>query len=611
MTATVRTRPGAGHGPIRPWMWAASLAAVAALAAGALHLSGRGDRPAGAGPPAAASFTRLTDQEGSESFPSLSPDGNFLLYVKSVDGNADIYLQRVGGGNPVNLTPDSPQDDTQPAVSPDGQRIAFRSQRDGGGLFLMGATGESARRLTDFGFNPAWSPDGRRIAFATEGVAGPLARTRSSQLWVVEVATGRKQLVAETDAVQPSWSPHGHRIAYWGLPSGGARRSLWTVAAGGGKPVQATRDDHVNWNPVWSPDGQHLYFVSDRNGSMNVWRLAVDEASGRPLGEPEPVTTSSQSVGLLSLSRQGDRIVYATVEGKSNLERRTLDPATLRVTGEAFPITQGSRAVRSAAVSPDGQWIVLDTASPQEDLFVVRADGSGLRQLTDDAARDRIPRWLPDGARIVFYSNRGGSYGAWIIRADGSGLAPLPHGSPDALYNPIPSPDGRRLVASLGFHSTVLMDLAQPAGRSIRWLPRPAGGREVFSATSWSADGAYLAGTLDEMDGSTVPGVVLYSLAEGRYDRLTAAGSIPAWLNDGRTLVYLQEGKLFLGDRRSRQTRLLLEPPASSRFIAVTVGPDDRTLYAVRESDEGDLWMLTLPGSTPAAEERTTSARLP
>src|SRR6266550_4166782 len=107
-----------------------------------------------------ATFTQLTDQPGPEYFPSLSPDGKSLVYASRISGNWDIYLQRVGGRNPVNLTKDSPADDTQPAFSPDGERIVFRSEREGGGIYLMGATGESVRRLSDFGYNPVWSPDG-------------------------------------------------------------------------------------------------------------------------------------------------------------------------------------------------------------------------------------------------------------------------------------------------------------------------------------------------------------------------------------------------------------------------------------------------------------------
>ncbi|HEY3568808.1 MAG TPA: protein kinase [Thermoanaerobaculia bacterium] len=594
MTTTVRTQPERPILRSHPWLWAiVVLGALAALVAIGVWLRASGR---GAVPVVVENIVPLTDLEGRETFPSLSPDGGSLLYVKSRDGNADIYLKRVGGGNPTNLTPDSPTDDIQPVFSPDGQQIAFRSDREGGGLFVMGATGESPRRITNFGFNPAWSPDSRKIVFATEGVATPLERRQTSQLWIVDVATGEKRLLSPGDAVQPSWSPNGQRIAYWGIPNGKARRILWTISVQGGSPVPVIDDDNVNWDPVWSPDGQNLYYVSDRRGSMNVWRVPIDEASGRVKGEPQAITTSSQPLGLLSISRDGRQIVYATDERKSNLERWPLNPAAMQVAGKLQPITQGSRAVRTADVSPDGQWVVFYTSYPQEDLFVMRADGSSApRQLTSDPAKDRVPLWFPDGSRILFYSNRSGSYGAWSIRADGSGLQAIPHGTPDPLFNPIPSPDGRRIVATLGSHGAGLIDL-DPAFRGrVQMLPT-AGGREVLAATSWSPDGAYLAGTLERTDGVSIPGVVVYELATGRYLRLTDTGIVPRWLHDGRTLLYFEEGKIFLCDLRTKVSRLLLEPPQSFVFTSVSTTPDDRWLYAVRSADEGDIWMLTLAG---------------
>ncbi|HEY2290124.1 MAG TPA: protein kinase [Thermoanaerobaculia bacterium] len=594
MTTTVRTQPDR---PVvfrgSPWVWVAvALGAVAVLVA-VIWLRGGG----GAAP--TVSLTHLTDLEGRESFPSLSPDGQFLLYVKSLEGNADIYLQRIPGGNPLNLTPDSPADDTQPAYSPDGQQIAFRSEREGGGLFVMGATGESTHRITSFGYSPAWSPDGRKIAFATEGVGNPLERRQPSQLWIVDVATEEKRLLSPGDAVQPSWSPSGKRIAYWGIPNGKGRRILWTVAAEGGPSVAVVDDAHVNWDPVWSPDGRYLYFVSDRSGSMNVWRVAVDEASGRVKGEPQAITTSSQPLGLLSISKDGRQIAYATDERKSNLERWPLEPATMQIAGKLQPITQGSRAVRTADVSPDGQWIAYDTSFPQEDLFVVRADGSGQRQLTNDAAKDRLPLWFPGGSRLLFYSDRSrgaGQYGAWSIRADGSELQPIPHGTSDPLYTPIPSPKGGQMVASLDTHGAALIDLDPPGHGRVRMLPATADG-EVLAATSWSPDGAYLTGTLERKDsGVTIPGVVVYELATGRYQRLTSTGDIPRWLHDNRTILYRQEGKIFLCDLHTKVSRLLLEPPQSYVFTSVSTTPDDRALYAVRSTDQGDIWMLTLSG---------------
>src|SRR2546427_4728602 len=211
-----------------------------------------------------ATFTQLTEQAGPEYFPSLAPDGKSFVYAGYASGNWDIYLQRVGGKNPLNLTKDSAADDTQSAFSPDGERVAFRSERDGGGIFLMGATGESVKRLTNFGFNPAWSPDGKEIACADDGPLDPAVRNyANSRIWAVNVATGEKRLVTKEDSIQPNWSPHGYRIAYGGRRNA-AQRDIWTIPVSGGEAIEVTNDAAVEGSSVWSPDGKYLYFGSDR-----------------------------------------------------------------------------------------------------------------------------------------------------------------------------------------------------------------------------------------------------------------------------------------------------------------------------------------------------------
>ena len=113
------------------------------------------------------------------------------MYQNRASGNWDIYSLRVGGERETNLTEDSPEGDYQPSFSADGELVAFRSDREGGGIFVMGATGENVRRLTDFGFNPAWSPDGGEIVFAAESVvASPESRDSRSELWAVDVENG-------------------------------------------------------------------------------------------------------------------------------------------------------------------------------------------------------------------------------------------------------------------------------------------------------------------------------------------------------------------------------------------------------------------------------------
>jgi hypothetical protein len=317
----------------RVWPWlAGTLGAVVLLSAG--YAAGRRAAAGRQSPPwARAHFTQITDLSGVESAPSLSPDGKTLAFVGRTDGHADVYVQRVGGHNPINLTAECPKDDTAPAFSPNGERLAFRSECEGGGIFVMGATGESRRRVADFGYDPAWSPDGSRLAVVTEPVSNPLQRPTDSALWTVDVATGAKRRLVEGDAMQPSWSPDGGRIAYWGLRGGlggTGRRDIWTLASEGGEPLDLTNDEAVDWCPVWSPDGRYVYFASGRGGTMNIGRVPVDGRSGLARGLPDPLPTPSRWSGACSLSRDGKRLAFAAAEERSTLYRVAFDAERAR-----------------------------------------------------------------------------------------------------------------------------------------------------------------------------------------------------------------------------------------------------------------------------------------
>jgi Tol biopolymer transport system component len=98
---------------------------------------------------------------------TFSPDSRFIAYSSDRLGNADIWVQPVGGGDPVQVTR-SPAQDTQPAWSPDGSSLVFRSERDGGGLYIVPALGGVERQLTSFGTNPSWSPGTQRSCFFKE-----------------------------------------------------------------------------------------------------------------------------------------------------------------------------------------------------------------------------------------------------------------------------------------------------------------------------------------------------------------------------------------------------------------------------------------------------------
>ena len=550
-------------------------------------------------------FTQITSQSGLEWFPSLSPDGKWVVYGGDAEGNRDIFLQSTTGQTPINLTAESADDDDQPAFSPDGERIAFRSSRDGGGIFVMGRTGEAVRRLTRRGFKPTWAPEGREIAFTTENAdLDPQNTLGLSSLWVVDVASGQERQLANVDAVLPGWSPLGQRIAYTtrGAIAGSTRLDIWTVDRSGAAPLAVTTDGASNWNPVWAPDGRYLYFVSGRGGPINLWRVPIDEASGKPTAAPEAVTTPSPFVAHLTISSDGTRIAYSSILRSRNIQKLSIDPATGTPLGDPAWITTGSRLWANPDPSPDGKWVVFySSVQPEGDLYVARTDGTGLRQLTSGADPiDRMARWSPDGQWIAFHSIRGKDQFLWKIRPDGSDrqqLSPLA----DAIY-PVWSPTASRMAVLMGAglgHPENNVYIFDPTrswnDQTPEIIPPPADSPNEFVVNSWSPDGSRLAGQV----GLAAHGIMVYSLQSRVFERFTDFGGYPIWLPDGRRVMFVSGGRDFhVVDTRTRKVekvfsvqRDIVGPPQLTR--------DGREAYFSRRVTEGDIWLLTLPQSKP------------
>ena len=544
------------------------------------------------------SFTQITDRPGVERYPALAPDGRSFAFVAATRGNDDIYLQRVGGRNPVNLTENSFDNDDHPAFSPDGEQIAFRSGRDGGGIFVMGSTGTPVRRLTDFGYDPSWSPDSSEIAVATAASADPAVRQGIAELWVIQVADGEKRQITRHDALQPSWSPHGWRIAFWGLREEAAgQRDLWTVSADASEAeaVTVTNDSALDWNPVWSPDGDYLYFSSDRGGAMNIWRIPIDEKTGRVLGSAEPVTTPSRWSGHFSLSGDGRRLAYASLDRRSRLLKISFDSASGSTVGTALSVLEGSRLIRDQSISPDGEWIAFTTWGGREDLFVVRSDGAGYRQLTDDAFRDRGVSWSPDSEWVTFYSDRAGRYETWAIHPDGSGLEQLSKTRGPSRWYPIWSPVANQIATTDGVRAWIL-DMSPPLEqRGAEPLPQSEDSRG-FMPISWSPNGSYLAGMSFNPDGTVnTSGVILYSFDSGSYEKIMDAGAWPAWLSDSQRFLFLgEQGEIQLFDTLTGESHSVLPAGniASLEGRRLSITDDDRWISFIDTNTEGDIWLL-------------------
>ena len=592
----------AGRHSNRRWWLAAAAVVVVAL----IGLSGLRTWRAIATPRAPAgrvTFDHLTSQPGIEWFPSLSPDGKWLIYAGDAAGNRDIYLQSVGGQTPINLTADSIADDDQPAFSPDGEQVAFRSDRNGGGLFIMGRTGEGVRRLTKTGFNPSWSRDGKAIAYTTFRLELRPQNTEGvSELFVVGAHGGEPRRITEVDAALPTWSPDGTRLAFGSRRGGTDRRlDIMTVPVAGGTPEPVTRDEHIDWNPVWAPDGTSLYFVSDRGGSTNIWRVPIDQASGKAAGEPEPITSPSTFATHLAVSGDGRRLAYSAVIETQNLYHLELDPTTTKVVSEPKAITSGSRFWANPDPSPDGTSVVAySQVNPEGDLYVFRTDGSGAtRQLTGDAAIDRVPRWSPDGAWITAFSDRSGRLHVWRIRPDGSDLQQLSTTDRGGVIVAW-SPDARRVAYNLNDVRTannaatsanVAIVGADPAaGPPALIAPGPpTDGR--FVPNSWSADGEWIIG----QQWYGVPGIFRFSPSRRTFERLTDIGDWPVWFPDNRRILFVSRGREFhVLDTRTNTTTLIYST------LRDTLGPprltrDGRRAFFSRRVTESDIWMVNLP----------------
>jgi len=536
-------------------------------------------------------FSRVTYEGGLKVGPSLSRDARELIYAAQPDaGRFHIYLHRLdGSGTTTDLSGSVTASDTTPSFSPDGRFIAFSSSREHSqGIFVMTRSGQGARRLTNGGFDPSWTPDGRELVYSTEsGRRTPDARQAPSELWAVNVETGMRRRMTGADALGPSVSPDGRFVAFWAMPvdaSGtqfaGVNRDVWIQPMAGGPRIQVTRSESTDWNPAWSADGRSLFFSSDRSGTMNIWRVAIDQATGRPAGEPVAMTAPSSYVSDMTVAANGT-VAYASYDYNTAIRAIAFDPRTAAVSGPARDVVSGHREWLQPDVSPDGRFLTMRSYRAQEDVWVVGVDGQGLRNVTNDPARDRGSRWGPDGS-LFFYSSRSGSYQFWTIRADGTGARQLTREDVGLNY-PLPSPDGRQVAGSNPNSNEQLIFDARDWSRPPERLPTSPGQGQTY-LRDWSPDGMRLAAD------DTGNGVWLFDLRARTWERV-GAGGLPRWLADGRRLLVANRGRMSVIDTITKSEHDIYEEPG--RYIAsLAVSPDGRWLYFTSADTQSDIWTM-------------------
>jgi Tol biopolymer transport system component len=367
------------------------------------------------------------------------------------------------------------------------------------------------------------------------------------------------------------------------------------MKADGSEPVALTSDPPLDWAPLWSPDGRYIYFSSDRGGTMNLWRLVVDEASGQPRGEPQPVGVPAAWTGASSLSRDGKVLAYASAEWRSTVRTISWDDGRGPLVGRPTPVFARSGSMTWMGWSPDSSWLAINDWGRHEEIFLIHPDGSGYRQLVDDGFRNRHPQVSPDGSQISFYSDRGGGYRVWSIRPDGSGLQALTPAEREMTQSAW-APDGRRLATSNLTATIMIADLAKPlAERIVETLPPLEDVRVAPLDMEWSPDGGTISFATTGLDGTNR--LFGYSFATRSYRKLAERARWAAWLSDGRRLVYSKDAQLVLLDTVSGASRDLLPDGMVSKDAVVFGAPshDGKTLAFVERTLDGDIWAMTLP----------------
>ncbi len=537
---------------------------------------------------------QATDTLSVESYPSLSPDGKNIVFSMDSEDGLNIYSQRVGGKNMTNLTPNSKNADTMPAYSPNGKLIAFRSERKPAGIYLMEETGENVRPIADFGYHPSWSPDGSKIVVSERASLHHILHTiPNSSIWTIDVKTGSKQKIdTKGDAIMPSWSPNGKRIAFWFVQAG-KLGEIATISTDGGEPVVVTNDDFSDWNPVWSPDGKFLYFSSDRGGNMSLWRVAIDETTGKVFGEPEAVATPSKYCRHITFSRDGKLLGYIRYESKSNLQSIGFDINTKKTVGEVNWITRGNHEITNPDLSPDGEeFVVRNPKQNQEDLVIFDKNGENWRNLTNDNFLERIPSWSHNGKSIVFHSDRSGKYQVWMIDRDGSNLRQVTFTEKTGAFVGVFSPDDTKLIFSEIDGKTqrpYILDLTKTWSEQ---TPQPLKVNENSYSWvgGWSPDGNKIL-LLYFDEGGNVKSINVYNLKTDTSEKMTETGASPFWLNDSRHFIYNHLKGIYLCDSETKKITQILKPSAYE-IQSINATPDNKTLYYRYLQVDADVWLL-------------------
>ena len=396
---------------------AIAFSAVVVVAAATAAWELLGHRAAGA--LASGALVRLTSDPGLTMTPALSPDGKLIAYAsdRGGKGNLNIWAQPAGGGTAIQLT-DGGTDNYGPSFSADGRTVAFRSERDGGGIYIVSADGGEARLIASRGRRPKYSPDGKWIAY-WEG----------------------------TEA--------GDNTGSFLVPGAG---KTYVIAASGGTPREIHPEFAASGYPVWAPDGKHLLFLGNRDANefrdstMDWWVTDLESGEAVRTGagaEFKEMRFASASQAPEAWTADNGVLTSATLSDTRNIWKVPISTKTWKISGAPERLTSGTSMDLQPSVA--GGQMVFSSVSGNLDVWSLpinanRAEKTGdLQQLTSNAVAHAYPAISPDGTKLAYSLQRGGSREIWV-RDLKSAQENAISASIGPSFNPNFSPDGNELL---------------------------------------------------------------------------------------------------------------------------------------------------------------------
>ncbi|MEO8621839.1 MAG: protease, partial [bacterium] len=486
--------------------------------------------------------------------------GTRLLRHPAINGNSiafayagDLWVTARAGGPTRRLT-STPDVEGEPQFSPDGSMIAFtRTAAGNTDVYVVPSKGGDARRLT---YHPGpdrvrgWTRDGKRVVFASDRASAP--QLSFLRLFTVSADGGVEDALPMPRAFAGVYSPDSRRFAYeeistvfvpdwyetsgWKHYRGGRTQPVRIIDLASNAVEKLPWKNSNDRNAMWV--GSTVYFVSDRNGTANLYSYDAGTKAVKQL-------TRHEDFDVMNASADADAIVYEQAGYIHLLDLKTNQAQRLAVDVVAdFPwarpqFKKVAALIRDAALSPTG---VRAAFEARGEIFTVPTDKGDSRNLTQSSdAHEHDPAWSPDGAQLAWLSDAGGEHQLMI--GEQSGLAKpriiaLPSGGTAYFSGLQWAPAGKHLLVEDNHLNLWLIDAA--TGRSVKvdadTYSTP--GRQLDP--SWSPDSRWI--TYSKSLDSHLRAIFVYSVADAKSFQVTDAladAVTPAFDAGGKYLYFL------------------------------------------------------------------------